>query len=184
MNRMLVPMLSLLLLVGCASNPNRRTDIIKDEVSSMTAPSEKLSNFARYELAPMAMSEGVSEKPDKVAEVKRLEGLLVAKLSPLLDEWNAAGSGRSGGTLKIQPDVRDLRVVSGGARFWVGGMAGDSHINMDLRLTEKETGRQVGSPSVSRSASGMGGGWTVGATDRNLATYIVDIAYQYLVDHY
>ena len=184
MNRMLVPVVSLLLLAGCASNPNRRIDIIKDEASRMAAPSEKLSNFARYELAPMAMSEEVSGDRGKAAEANRLEGLLKARLSPLLNEWSAAGSSRNGGTLQIQPEVRGLRVVSGGARFWVGAMAGDSHIDMGLRLTDQKTGKEIANPTVSRSSSGTGGGWSVGATDRNLATYIVDIAYQYLVDQY
>jgi hypothetical protein len=174
-------MVSLLLLAGCASDPNRRSRIIKHEVSRMSAPSEKLSSFARYELGPIAMSEAVSGDRRKVAEVNRLEGLLKAKLSPLVDQWNAASSSQGGGTLKIQPDVRMLRVVSGGSRAWMGAWAGDSYIDMELGLIEVETGKKIGRPSVSRLSNTN---WLVGTTDRNLATYIVDIAYQYLVAHY
>ena len=127
------------------------------------------------------MSETVSGDHRKVAEVNRLEDLFKAKLSPLINQWNAASSNQDGGTLRIQPNVRMLRVVSGGNRFWMGAWAGDSHIDIELGLIEVETGKKIGRPGISRSSNTNA---MSGAADRNHATYIVDIAHQYLVAHY
>jgi hypothetical protein len=55
---------------------------------------------------------------------------------------------------------------------------------MDLILVEEKTGNKIGSARIDKSASGMKGGWSVGATDKALPDLIVDIAYQYLSQNY
>jgi hypothetical protein len=62
-------------------------------------------------------------------------------------------------------------------------LAGESSIAMDLELRDATTGALVANPSIARSADAFAGGWSVGATDQNLLSYIADIASQYLQDH-
>jgi hypothetical protein len=55
---------------------------------------------------------------------------------------------------------------------------------MDLVLTERETGQVIAKARVANSADAFAGGWSIGASDKNLLDYIAATAYQYLKDHY
>jgi hypothetical protein len=55
---------------------------------------------------------------------------------------------------------------------------------MDLLLTDKPSGTLLTQQRISRSADSMAGAWSIGATDKNLLDYIVDIAYEYLAQNY
>jgi hypothetical protein len=171
--------LFLMLGSGCASNPADRLEVAEREAARMTPPSEPLSRFQHFELWALALAPEVEEDAKKVKQAGVLEQKLKARIQPLIDGWDASGD-PSGRTLLIQPTLQQLRIVSGGARFWVGGMAGESIVDLDLRLVEKESGREIGRARVVRSSSAMAGGWSVGATDRNLPNYIVDICHEYL----
>ena len=90
---------------------------------------KRFFSFTDYELRPMVLSPAVQNEPGKVKAAGELENTLRAKLQPLLDQWKApASSGRSG-KLIIEPHLASLKIVSGGARFWIGAMAGDSSID-------------------------------------------------------
>jgi hypothetical protein len=174
---------------GCASdgggerrsNSDKRREIAVQEVSRMSPPSQKLSRFSQFELKPITMSPEIADGAKKQAYAEKLGGMLEARIEPLLDEWRANGGGA--GTLVIQPDVVKLKVVSGGARFWVGAWAGESNVDMNLRLIDKASGKVIASPRIARSAGSMSGAWSFGATDQNLLRYIVDISYQYLAEN-
>ncbi len=174
-----------LALVGCATNPETLASVAKTEAARLVAPTQRLSGFASYELKPMVLSEAVTADHAKVEEAALLESSLKARIQPLLDQWTAAG-GTTGhaGTLVIEPHLASLRVVSGGARFWAGAMAGESSIDMDLLLTDQATGQTLAKPRITRSADAMTGAWSIGKSDDNLLDYITGITYQYLVDSY
>ena len=189
--------LTIVLLAGCSSSSkstspqstapkiSRLEQVAKDESSRLGAPSQPLSAFSDFELKPMELSAGVAERKEKAEVAKQLEDKLRTRLLPLLEEWKADKTGpRTAGTLVIQPKLQSLRIVSGGARFMIGGLSGDSVIDMNLELVDGKTGTVIANPRISRTASGIGGAWTVGGTDRNLLNYIVEIAHQYLGDNY
>lgn len=169
--------------VGCASDPADRAEVAGAEASRMARPDEPLSKFGRFELAPLEMSPEVAADSKKVDQVRKLEARLAARLQPLLDGWNAAGRG-SGRVLVVEPTVQQLRIVSGGARFWAGALAGESLVDIDLMLVEKGSGKRIGQARVTRGSGAMAGGWSVGATDRNLLDYVVDICHEYLARSY
>ena len=158
---------------------------VKKESARLVAPSQPLSAFSNFELNPMELSAEVGDRKEKAEVAKQLEDRLRSRLLPLIEEWKADGnSPRTGGTLVIKPKLEALRIVSGGSRFWVGAMSGDSVVDMSLTLIDSKTGTVIANPRISRTASATGGAWTVGATDRNLLSYTVEIAHQYLVDNY
>jgi hypothetical protein len=181
--------LLLLVALGCASDPADREAVARAEATRMAAPEEPLSSFGHFELAPLAFSADAEFESDekKVAQARILEGKLRARLQPLLDGWNASASASllaRDRTLIIEPTLQQLRIVSGGARFWAGAMAGDSIIDLDLKLVDLTSGERIGQARVMRGSGAMAGGWSVGATDRNLLDYIVDICHEYLVHNY
>ena len=175
--------LASILLVGCAASPENLKKAAVEETARMQPPSKPLSGFGSFELMPMKLSAAVAADDRKVAEARDLEGRLRAKVRPLLNEWNQK-SDRTGPPLVVEPWLASLRVVSGGARFWAGGMAGESNVDMTLKLTDKGSDSVVAQPRVQRTAGGMAGGWSVGKTDQNLLDYIAAIAYEYLASNY
>jgi len=131
----------------------------------------------------MTMSAALKAESGKVKQVKLLEEKLRAKLLPLFEEWGNGGNGTER-KLLVQPSVVHLRIISGGARFWGGALAGESHIDMDLKLVDAGSGEVVGAPRINKASGAFGGAWSVGASDRNLLDYIVAISQKYLVANY
>jgi hypothetical protein len=180
---------SLFVILGiaaaCASSPERRQRIVAEETARLRPPETPLTAFGGFELLPIGMSADVSAKPEKVEVANGLGRKLEARLQPVLQEWTsmAPASARSR-TLVIQPTVVSLRVVGGAARFWAGALAGDSFIDLDLALVEKQSGRVIAKERINKSSSAMAGAWSIGSTDQNLTEYVVDIAYQYLVSNH
>jgi hypothetical protein len=173
-----------MILSGCAASPERLELVGKSEAGRMSPPTKRFSSYANYELRPMVLSPAVQSEPGKVKAAGELEDTLRIKLQPLLDQWKTAPSSNRSGTLVIEPQLASLRIVSGGARFWAGGLVGDSSIDMDFAITEQGTGQQIAKPRITRTADAMTGGWSVGKSDRNLLDYIASIAYEYMTVNY
>jgi hypothetical protein len=176
--------LALLLLVGCAANPETVQSVAATESARLAKPTRPFSTFAHYELRQMALGPAVEREEGKVEEARDLENRMRAAIDPLLAQWAAAPSADRSGTLVIEPRLAALKVVSGGARFWAGAWAGDSLIDIDLFVTEKESGETIANPRLKMEADAMAGGWSIGATDQNLLDYVASTARQYLVDNY
>lgn len=174
-----------ILAIGCASDPMKREEIARAEAARMRATEVPLDQFNAFVLEPIGMSPAVAEAEEKVAVAEEVGRKLEARIGPLLDGWrrSAPKTGKRR-TLVVQPTIASMHVVSSAARFWIGAMSGDSSIDLDLTLVEKETGALIANQRISRSANAMAGAWSVGASDRNLPDYVVDIAYQYLADNH
>ncbi len=182
MKKILFCLLLLLSVGGCAtSNGKHHAEIVDREVSRLTLPTKPLSSYSNFQINDMVLDNETLQKEDKTKVAKDLENKLQARLSPLLKEWT---NDKQTGTLVIIPQLHKLHVVSAGARFWIGAMAGESRIDMDLKIVDAQSGKEIASPRIMTTASAMGGGWSVGATDKNLLNYIADIAYQYLKNNY
>jgi hypothetical protein len=178
--------LALATLTACAGGgAAKRQKIVTTEAARLRAPEVPLTAFGAFEFLPVAMSAEVQEKEDKVAAANMLGQRMQADLQPLVQGWAAnAPAAARGRTLQIQPTVVALRIVGGGARFWLGAMAGDSTIDVELSLVEKGSGRVVARERINKSSGGMAGAWSFGSTDQNLAQYVVDITHQYFVNNY
>ena len=181
MKRVLAAIL-VLALAGCAADPAKVEAVADQEADRLASPSRPLSEFGAYELAPMSMVDAIRSEAGKLEEAQEFEGNLKAKVQPLLDQWNGAASGS--GKLLVKVDLVGLRIVSGGARFWAGGFAGDSFIDLNLVLEVAESGEQLSNVRVYRDADAITGGWSIGKSDQNLDDYVVSIIHEYLADNY
>jgi len=180
----IVTLVFFLILAGCAASPERLESVGRSESARLAPPTKRFSNYATYELKRMVLSEAVRSDEAKVEVAGDLENVLRAKLQPLIDKWKAAPAGDRTGMLVIEPQLVSLRVISGGARFWVGPFMGDSTVDMDLLITEQGTAQQVAKPRITRNADAMAGSWSIGQSDQNLLDYIASIAYHYMTDNY
>lgn len=172
---------SLVLISGCASSPERRNQIINEAANTIQPTQGKLSTYSKFKLLPMKLTKDISSNSKKLAYSKTIETKLQNKLKPLLQKWSSTKSRRK---LSIQPELISLRVVSGGARFWIGAMAGESKIQLRLIIKDVQKNKVIGTPVISKNTGGMSGAWSGGATDRSLVDYIVSIAEQYLINNY
>ena len=172
------------LLAACAADPEKVQAVADAESARLERPIRPLSRFSVFQLKPMAFSTAIEEEEGKLEEAQEFEQNLNDKLLPLLESWNAASKEGSRGTLSIETELQGLKIVSGGARFWAGAFAGDSFIDMDLRLIDADTGEAIADVRVQRNAGAMGGAWSIGKSDQNLDEYIVSIVYDYLSDSY
>ena len=172
------------LLTACAADPEKVQAVADVESAKLDRPTRPLSSFSAFELNPMVFSVAIKEEEGKLEEAQEFEQNLNDKLLPLLESWNAASNQGSSGALSIETELTGLRIVSGGARFWAGPFAGDSFIDMDLRLVDKGTGEEIADVRIQRNAGAMGGAWSIGKSDQNLDEYIVSIVYDYLSDSY
>jgi uncharacterized protein DUF4410 len=185
MKKILLCLLLFLGISGCAtSNKNHHANIVNREVSRLSLPIKPLSSYSNFKLENLVLNDETRLKEDKTKVAKELDVKLHAKLLPLLNEWSSNKNNNESGTLVIKPQLHQLHVVSAGARFWIGGMAGESRIDMDLKIIDAQTGKEIARPRIMITASAMSGGWSVGATDKNLLNYIADISYEYLKNNY
>lgn len=157
--------------------PNPIFEIGTQEAAGLAPPDQVLSSYNKFELKDMAWSSGIAAHVNKILVVKQLESKLKLKLNTLLSQWEIDAKDKdSERVLVIQPTVQNLHVVSTGTRVWIGRLAGGSSIGMDLTLIDGENGNDIATVRVSYAADAN--------TDRALMDYIVEIAYQYLLNNY
>ncbi len=117
-------------------------------------------------------------------EAREFEIAYRIRITGLLDQWNTNVQAGARDTLVVRTELVELRIVSGGARFFAGAFAGDSFLDLDLRLVNKHTGEQISKVRVRKDADAMGGAWSVGKTDQNLDQYVIEIIRTYLSNNY
>lgn len=89
--------------------------------------------------------------------------------SGLFDTVKLASPGDpKAGALIVKAELVSLRIVGGGARFWLGAMAGSSDMKFEVTLVDASTGANVGRSVVGADSNAFGGAWSMGATDRSL----------------
>jgi len=69
-------------------------------------------------------------------------------------------------TLQISPRIEHIRLVSVGARIWVGAMAGGSDLVMHADYRDSSTGEIIANPDFWKGNSAWSGGW--GAKDNQI----------------
>jgi hypothetical protein len=173
-----------LLLTACAADPVNIQSVAEEEVSLLAAPTRPLSEYAEFELLDMTFSAAIRREPGKMREAREDESAFHAKIAPLLWDWDDANIEGASGKLIVETKLERLKVVSGGARFWAGAWAGDSYIDMSLRLIDASSGEVISQVLIRRNANAMTGAWSIGKSDQNLDQYVVSIVYQYLTDYY
>jgi len=172
------------LLTGCAADPANIQKVAEEESRHLTPATKPLSSFLSFELAPITLSDAIEAEPGKIEEAREFEGILQAKLAPLLAKWNTADNKGAAGALTIETHLVKLKIVSGGARFWSGACAGDSFIDLNLKLVDSSNSELIADVLVRQRADAMTGGWSVGGSDQNIDAYVVAIIHQYLSENY
>jgi len=81
---------------------------------------------------------------------------------------NVSKAEQAGSTLIVQGELTRLRIVGGGARFWLGGMAGKSEMAVYVKLIDASTGQVITERDIRDDSNPTAGAYSMGASDRAL----------------
>jgi hypothetical protein len=153
-----------------------------DATARNPPPAVALSAFDRYELAPLVLAPGLDAHRGNVVAQRYLQVDLDERLRKLVDARNA-GDAPATRTLRVTPEITDIRFITGGKRLLFGGFGGKSWAVLKLHLVDKATGEPVAEPRFEQRAFGVFAGYSLGAADKLMLARLADMAAAYLVDN-
>jgi hypothetical protein len=174
----------LFVLAGCAADPENLNAVAERVASHAAKPIKPLSAFSSFELRPIALSHKIERNAGKTAQAAILNKRMKITLSPLLAKWSSSSGNDNNRRLIVQPELAKLRIVSGGARTFLGVFAGQSYITLNLNLIDGGTNEVIAKPRILKRAGAWAGAYTMGQSDLNLHDYIAYIVRRYLVINY
>lgn len=180
----MIKVISSALLAFCLAGAALAQEATPPAEGAMNAPATvALNAFQHFEMAPVAMGAPFAGQKGNEAAKTMLQANLDERVGTVLAEWNAK-AGAGGRTLRIQPEIRYVRFITGGKRFFAGGLAGGSSVMVKVRLTDADTGQLVGEPDFYQHANAIGAAWSFGATDKTMLIRIASMLRGYLQSNY
>lgn len=174
--RRVVPIFLLAALFsGCATH-------IAPSTETNPRPSEKFSDFNRFELAPLQA--GSTEVGNQKAAMNKIGQNIQERLGVRVQQWNNQPANAPIRTLLIEPTVTEMKFVSGAKRVWLGATAGSSAVILKARISHKETGSTVATPEFYSKSSAYGGAYSFGANDNAMLSRIANALAVYVLNNY
>jgi hypothetical protein len=108
-----------------------------------------------------------SDYPDlsiqfQIGVLSQLKGKKIFKRVESVEAKDAL-AGFNGDTLIVDTTVTDMRIVSTGARIWVGAFAGSSYMNIYVKLTDASTQKVVLEKIVTTLNNAFASAWAMGS---------------------
>ena len=190
--------ISTLMIAGCATTPIKNA---REQVVTLKPPEIKfgafekiyyrstginsacLANLAYHPVSSIQYARRINAKA--LARIDQYLLSRVRQIFPSLTviEANEQLDGLDKNSLLIEPFIDDIRVISGGARLFVGALAGDSSVILSVTFTDLSQDKIIASPSFYQRAAAMDGAWSIGYSDRTMLTRIGDLASEYILLH-
>ncbi|OFX23307.1 MAG: hypothetical protein A2V77_00285 [Anaeromyxobacter sp. RBG_16_69_14] len=165
LNSKLVTYLALsLLLLACAA---QRAESPAPAALKLTKDDMK---YATIYVEPFTIApDGVAEK-EPAPHVEKAQSACVGQLatSGLFETVKSRTLATKQAAMIVRAELTSLRIVGGGARFWLGAMAGKSDMEFNVTLVDAQTGAVVSKSQVGDDTNAFGGAWTMGGTDKSL----------------
>jgi hypothetical protein len=84
-------------------------------------------------------------------------------------------------TLLVKVEIKEMRIVSWAARFWLGAMVGSSYMDMDIMLIDAVTKKEVRKKELNTSNNAWAAAWVMGSSDRSLPSDMGKIIAEYIL---
>lgn len=152
-----------------------------DPAAQNPPPAVALSTFDRFEVVPLTLAEGLDAHRGNVVAQRYLQVDLDERVPQLVEPRNTDTATR---TLVIQPQISDIRFITGGKRLVFGGFAGKSWAVLKMRLIDKATGDVVAEPQFLQHANSILAGYSLGAADKLMLARLADMAAAYLKNNF
>lgn len=147
-------------------------------------PATPLNVYNRFELMPVAMSADIASHKGNAVARQYLQVDVDERIPKLVAPWNAQAVEGAPRTLVVQPEVTQIRFITGGKRLFTGSFGGNSWALLRMRLTDKETGAVVAEPQFYQRAFAMAAGYSLGAADKLMLARLSDMAAGYLKSNF
>lgn len=155
-------MLTAMLLVtaGCSSA------YVKTNANTNPPPLEPFRNFDRFEILPIAMQAPYAGQAGNESARQKMQAYIDEQLAPQLQAWNALPTRNAPvRTLRIAPQIRDIRFIHGAGRIFGGAFAGSSAVILDVAFSDAATGAQIARPEFYSRANGFAGAYSFSVAD-------------------
>lgn len=168
-----------LFIVSCA------TTYIKPTTVQNPAPTEKFAAFGRFEIERVSLSSTYSGQDANLRASAKIQEHFNERVSPIIDGWNrATPQGQQARIMVIEPRIEHIKFIGGGARFWVGPLAGSSAVIMKVKYIDKSSGKLLAEPEFFQRAAAWSGAFTVGGQDNAMLARIVTLVADYTSRNY
>ena len=171
---------------GCRSPESQSgARVAGPEAPVQPRPTVKFSSFPAVGLRALTIAPLYAGHAANQKAAARIQKVLVQELLltfPDLKVGTDAESvkGDAGEALLIDPVLTEVKFIGGGARFWVGAMAGSSNARLRVAFRNAKTGEVLATPEFYRVGNAMAGGLSIGASDnamldilaRDVAAYV------------
>jgi hypothetical protein len=127
---------------------------VHTSILASDVPKEILSHFSKFKLEKTTINPKFNANAGNVQTGVNLDHGLDLTLNPKLTKWTNDKISR---TLVIKPHIEAVRFIGGGARFFVGRMAGRSWIYVKVRLIDEASGEVIAEPEFYRIAEAANG---------------------------
>ena len=149
------------------------------------APAKAFSAYSGFELRPVQLDESDAAQRGKGNAASRVQDHFDAIVQPVVAEWNVRKPAADGSLrLVIEPRIDAIKKVGGATRFFAGGLAGDSHVTMHLRIVEQPGGAVIAEPEFYQRAAALSGAWTMGAQDNDMLRRTAQVVADYLRNNF
>lgn len=149
-----------IMMNGCATNLSKPSN-------APSASKVKFSGFKAVEMKPVSLATEFASSGANQKAMRKIDEHLftsMTKVFPNLKRTESFSKGDSS-VLQIAPVIKEIKFIGGGARFWVGAMAGSSAVLMQVEYRDGASGEVLADPEFYAQANAMGGAWTMGGTD-------------------
>ncbi len=147
-------------------------------------PAKPLSAYGSFELRPLGLDSADAARKGKQHVADSLQRQLTAKLAPILAGWNAKPPAEDAPRLVIEPRIESVKKVGGATRYFAGSAAGDSYVEIRVRLIEQPGDVVIAEPSFYQQGSAETGYWSMGASDNSMLPRIAQLIANYLNSNY
>lgn len=140
---------------GCATNltkPTRAPEPTK----------VKLGEFENVEMKTVGIAEKFASASANKKALKKIDEVLFNEMRRIFPNCKRIEQGddfsrTTKRTLQITPYIKEIKFIGGGARFWVGAMAGSSAVLMQVIIRDSSSGEIIANPEFYRDAMGVFG---------------------------
>jgi hypothetical protein len=161
------------------------TRYIKPTTVQNPAPSEKFAGFGRFELQRVSLDSAYSGQDANQRAAARIQEHFDSRVAPIVGKWNrATPQSDATRTMRIEPRIEHLKFIGGGARFWVGPLAGSSAVIMKVKYIDKASGKLIAEPEFFQRAAAWSGAFTVGGQDNAMLARIATLVADYTSRNY
>ena len=164
----------LLLGAGCATHVSQPAPVKPSSVP--------FGGFETAILLPATVNPEFDENENAVIAINRhLSNKMTEPFPKLIVADEMTPDIIKGKTLIIAPYIKEIKFIGGGARFFVGAMAGSSAVLMKAYFKDAETEEIVADPEFLETAGAHSGAWSIGGSDNQMLENIADEVRDYAV---